>query len=211
MSPLAHEARTGTNHEAGAETDYDKEGTLLLERLGITVGASSGRYHLLDCIYQSADGGRVYVGSQGAATSISLLREYNITHVVNCTDAMPLFHEGVPGLHYYRFDVARWRWNTDSSEASLRRFLQPMIGFVEGALAEKTNVLVHCLAGAHRAGTTGTMLIMHLSGKASGENLSVGEAVSLAKRCRPIIDPIGSFTQLLQRAHGVLGAKWAER
>jgi len=79
--------------------------------------------------------------------------------------------------------------------AALRsyRFLQPMFDFVEGAIAGGGSVLVHCLAGAHRAGTTGCLLLMREAG------LSSNEAVATAKRLRPVIDPIGRFPDLLRQ------------
>ena len=46
-------------------------------------------------------------------------------------------------------------------------------------------MLVHCLAGAHRAGTTGCMLLMYKAG------MPPGEAIKSAKKLRPVIDPIG--------------------
>merc|ERR1712151_3561 len=72
-------------------------------------------------------------------------------------------------------------------------FAQPMLDFVGTALAEGSNVMAHCLAGAHRAGTTGCICLIYFAG------LSAREAVPVAKRCRPIIDPIGVFPELLAK------------
>ena len=65
------------------------------------------------------------------------------------------------------------------------------------ALSRGDNVLVHCLAGAHRAGTTGCACLMHFGG------LDVQQAISVAKRLRPIIDPIGTLPALLHNLHKV--------
>ena len=43
-------------------------------------------------------------------------------------------------------------------------FIQQLFDFVEGALAAGSSVLIHCLAGAHRAGTTGCLMLMHKTG-----------------------------------------------
>ena len=51
--------------------------------------------------------------------------------------------------------------------------------------------MVHCLAGAHRAGTTGVLLIMHKTG------LGAAEATKAAKQLRPAINPISDFPELL--------------
>jgi len=52
---------------------------------------------------------------------------------------------------------------------------------------------VHCLAGAHRAGTTGVACLIHYAG------LDVPTAIMAAKRLRPIIDPIGQLPEFLMR------------
>ncbi|CAK0820700.1 unnamed protein product [Prorocentrum cordatum] len=50
---------------------------------------------------------------------------------------------------------------------------------------------VHCLAGAHRAGTTGVAYTMHAA------DLDHKTAIAACKACRPIVDPIGDLTSLL--------------
>ena len=46
----------------------------------------------------------MFVGSQTAAKSLDVLQEHNITHVVNCTGDMPLYHEQ-NGITYLRFNI----------------------------------------------------------------------------------------------------------
>jgi len=53
------------------------------------------------------------------------------------------------------------------------------------------SVLVHCLAGAHRAGTTGVAFLMYKIG------VSFDDALTAAKRCRPVINPFGTLLNLL--------------
>lgn len=47
------------------------------------------------------------------------------------------------------------------------------------------------MAGAHRAGTTGVACLIHYA------KLEVEQAIVIAKRCRPIIDPIGQLPEFL--------------
>ena len=77
-------------------------------------------------------------------------------------------------------------------------------------------MLVHCLAGAHRAGTTGIISLMHFQVDENNENeyddkgdendegdevdedilvqgLDSSEGIKRAKSRRPIIEPIGDF------------------
>lgn len=43
-------------------------------------------------------------------------------------------------------------------------FVKDLFAFIEGALAKGECVMVHCLAGAHRAGTTGVSCLIHFTG-----------------------------------------------
>lgn len=88
------------------------------------------------------------------------------------------------------------------AERELSAFLHTLYDFVEGALASGGSVLVHCLAGAHRAGTTGSrfffgcLLLMKLV------HHPPTEAVATAKKLRSAIDLIGRFPTLLGLADG---------
>ena len=53
-------------------------------------------------------------------------------------------------------------------------------------------MLVHCLAGAHRAGTAGVLGLMHLA------RLDRGRALEAARLARPCVEPIGSLAHLLE-------------
>ncbi|GHP06879.1 dual specificity phosphatase 10 [Pycnococcus provasolii] len=193
----------------GGSLDYDAEARRLWLRLGLHEGAEAGagvgvqsRYHALDPIWKHPQtGARIYVGNQSAAADASMLAQHGITHVVNCTDNIPCFHEGKGAFQYYRFDVAWWWRHVDGSHASTAMFVAPMLAFVYNkALCQGHSVLVHCLAGAHRAGTTGTLLLMVL------ENMRPREAVTVAKMCRPIIDPIGNFPEFLNRVDAAVAS-----
>jgi protein-tyrosine phosphatase len=50
---------------------------------------------------------------------------------------------------------------------------------------------VHCLAGAHRAGTTGVAYLMYRN------RIGQRDATRAAQLARPIINPIGLLAQLL--------------
>jgi len=190
------ELSNGYSKPAQLEMDFDDEARKLWARLNLDPSiVSSGPYNALDALWQHPQSrGIFYVGNQQAASNLALLREYNITHVVNCTDNMPNYHERTSGsnITYYRFDITS-SYRRVKSDAEAVQFVQPMLDFVGTALAEGHNVMVHCLAGAHRAGTTGCICLMHFA------SLGNREAVTTAKRCRPIIDPIGHFPELLAK------------
>ena len=96
-------------------------------------------------------------------------------------------------MNYFTFDITFWRRYTGDSEKKIPYFIGQMLEFVESALSRGESVLVHCLMGAHRAGTTGTICVMHFMG------MSYREAIKEAKSKRSLINPIGDFPELLRR------------
>ena len=46
-------------------------------------------------------------GGERAARDLEILKEKNIQAVVNCTDDIKNYHEGI--LRYYKFNIAWWR------------------------------------------------------------------------------------------------------
>lgn len=191
--------------------NYDYEARKLFARLNLDpTKDNNGAYNSLDPLWRHPEtGATFYVGNEVAAKSLGMLDRHNITHVVNCTDSIPNYHERSPGspITYFRFDITS-HYHRVRSEKEAVVFAQPMLNFVADALSRGKNVLAHCLAGAHRAGTTGCICLMHFA------KLSTKDAISSAKQCRPIIDPICDFPLLLamlergwyQQAHGHGGA-----
>ncbi len=86
----------------------------------------------------------------------------------------------------------------------VREFYQPLFQFVEQALKDGKNVMVHCLAGAHRAGTSGISCVMYFM------KVNAMQAVGYVRERRPIVDPIGSFPDLLKRLESALREKKLE-
>ena len=129
------------------------------------------------------------LNSMQAARDLSGLQARGITPVVNCTTNIECFHKGT--LDYFTFDIAFWRRQAGINALELSNFLKPVLEFIEDVINRGESVLVHCLAGAHRAGTTGIICLMHF------EDLLSKDAVPVAKNRRPIIEPIGDFRDLL--------------
>eukprot|EP00658_Telonema_sp_P-2_P077163 TRINITY_DN6918_c0_g1_i1.p1 TRINITY_DN6918_c0_g1~~TRINITY_DN6918_c0_g1_i1.p1 ORF type:complete len:176 (+),score=30.38 TRINITY_DN6918_c0_g1_i1:218-745(+) len=164
-----------------SEQFYDTEGFKV---------TGSGKYNHLDPLLRHPETGAVmFVGSQSAASSKEVLMEHGITHVVNCTADMPLYFEGE--LAYLRFNITQ-HYSKVRDPNSAVRFVQPLFDFVGEALSNGHNVLVHCLAGAHRAGTSGILCLMQFGG------LGLEDAIQQAKDSRRCINPIGGFPQLLR-------------
>eukprot|EP00798_Chlamydomonas_sp_ICE-L_P006340 gene6340-2965_t len=60
------------------------------------------------------------------------------------------------------------------------QFVDPMFRFVDEALVKGGGILLHCIAGAHRAGTTGVACLMHLTGA------TPASATQMAQRIRKV-------------------------
>jgi len=178
--------------------DFNEAGRRLLRQAG--VAHADGSVDALNVIWRAARGnGAVFIGSIEAASDEDTLRAAGITHIVNCMCQPELNTQ--PGVSYFDFDVERWEarmpadalqllsaMDRDSvaaqrSGASMLDIFKPAIAFVEGAISQGGRCLIHCYAGAHRAGTTGVAFLMwHL-------RVGVDEAVMMAQRARPIVDP----------------------
>eukprot|EP00747_Dinoflagellata_sp_TGD_P023411 gnl/TRDRNA2_/TRDRNA2_129784_c0_seq1.p1 gnl/TRDRNA2_/TRDRNA2_129784_c0~~gnl/TRDRNA2_/TRDRNA2_129784_c0_seq1.p1 ORF type:complete len:327 (+),score=37.97 gnl/TRDRNA2_/TRDRNA2_129784_c0_seq1:99-1079(+) len=182
-----------------ADNDFDDAAHRLFAQLGIgrnELQSLATHYHNLDCVYESPENGaRVYIGNIDAARSLETLDKHKITRIVNCQDPTSAnFHENNPRFKYLRFPIAWWQRakGMDTPEGVLR-FFHPLFSWVDEALAARENVMIHCLAGAHRAGTSGVAVVMHLTkGPAA-------TALLETKKKRPAVDPIMSLGDLLLR------------
>lgn len=196
------------------ETDYDEEARKIFARMGLEPAVRS-RWAPLDCVWRepppttaaaaasegegSAEGGgRMYVGNYVAASTRRILNDHAIQYVVNCQDTTSEnYFEGDEAMTYLRFPVAYIRSHysvtgtSDGTTPILDQF-RPAFSFIDTALSSGGNVLVHCLAGAHRAGTLGVAYLMYKSG------MGVDEALRTAKVARPVIGPFGRLMEFLR-------------
>lgn len=194
----SHGSNTEAPASAAARRDYNEEGRKLVESLGLRTGGD--RYNDADVIWRDKDhakgrAGEISVGNQGAARNAKTM---GFTHVVNCTDDMPNYCEADAGMNYLRWNVSYWpsagngRSPLAADKPVILAFVQTLFDFLDAAMGAGGRVLVHCLAGAHRAGTTGCLILMRQCG------LSAQQAIKAAKQLRHIINPIGNLPGLLK-------------
>lgn len=179
------------------EVDYVEEGRKLLEAVNLGSSSAPARYSPCDPLWKHpSTGATLYVGNAVTASNRSTLRDLGITRIVNCQDVDGKdYFDGDPELQYLRFSIGLWR-----SVPSVRdggkgtwQFWEPYFKFITESLRDGHNVLVHCLAGAHRAGTAGIAALMFLC------NWDVKTAIPAAQRLRSAIQPIGGFPELLAK------------
>ena len=185
--------RTSPSPRARDE-DWDAEASKLLGRVNVSLQSRTAFNHL-DCIYQHpTTQAKLFVGNQTAARNVQLLQAENIFRIVNCQEVTSCnFFEGDARFEYRRFPVSRWRDTVKTDQDILRYFEEGCHAWIAQNLEAGRNVLVHCLAGAHRAGTTGVSFMMR-EGRYNADT-----AIRLAKSLRPVIDPFGSLLELLER------------
>ena len=113
----------------------------------------------------------VYVGGLQSASELGVLKAHGITHIVNCMNRESL---NVHPVKYLDFPIAEylWRLSNHANELSPCRnaeaaqlLFAPAMEFIQTAAGHGGHVLIHCLAGAHRAGTTGVAFLMHMVGR----------------------------------------------
>mmetsp|Transcript_74386 Transcript_74386/g.172384 ORF Transcript_74386/g.172384 Transcript_74386/m.172384 type:complete len:240 (-) Transcript_74386:33-752(-) len=194
------------DEEEAPDVNFVEAGRAILERAGVQDGGAP-RYSNVSAMYiHPWTGAVLHVGNSAVAASKASLQKAGISRVVFCQDEDGRCHfEGEAWIKYFRFPIGKWRTHLGSSPspAQVLQFFEPMFQFVEAELAAGQGVLIHCLAGAHRAGTAGIAALMWLC------HLRSGDATSLARRLRPAIRPIGGYPMILERLDASLASRRA--
>lgn len=192
-------------------TDFDDEAHRLFRQLNLKPTLAD-RYENLNAIWKhnnndsTSGGGTVYVGNAVAAGDRATLDERNICAIINCQgNQSQNFFEDDAKFTYHRFVVTtlstrvclqHYRKNRTgvavaAAQPALQGGFQDVFDFIQGHIERGNSVLIHCLAGAHRAGAVGTAWIMYKTG------MDVNSALALAQKCRPIISPFGLLLEVL--------------
>ena len=183
--------------------DYDDEARKLFKQLNLTdpmdvdKKTESEELWLLNSVYQDPESGaKLFVGGEYAAMEKPVLEEHKIRNIICAKgSAGPLYHYSDPTISYLPWQIAslpRMSQHLNNAE-QIFNFLHPVHSYIRSCLERGENVLVHCMAGAHRAGTTGVSYMMQASG------LGYEDARKVARAVRPVINPCGQLETLLQR------------
>jgi protein-tyrosine phosphatase len=121
------------------------------------------------------------------------LTEHNIFAICNTMEiGSQCFHEKDTRFEYFRFPISmHYKEKNIKTTEGVREYFSQVFAWIDQCTAQGKNVLIHCLAGAHRAGTTSVAYIMH-----AGQH-DLPTALAAAQQCRSIINPIGMFPELL--------------
>ena len=196
---------------------FDQEAKALWKKLGINKQELSSdddddddettkmiKYNHLDAIYKHPKtGATIFCGDRIASVSPGLLDANGITHLVNCTagvgEIKNVFEndrgEFKDKYKYYRFPISNFCDFITEENESVDKFVDPLYSFIDSALENGKNVLVFCLAGAHRAGTTATSCLIYY------EKMDPETAIRVAKSRRSVMDPIHKLPYFLMRVY----------
>lgn len=184
--------------EGGVRPDYDDEARKLFRQLNLpeTGSTRQSSYNDADAVWaHPTSGAFFFIGNLSIAQNKADLEAKGIRNIVNCQEAdSQNFHERDRNFSYKRFAITHWKASpgVDSNDGLLA-YMAPYFDWVDARMERGENVMVHCLAGAHRAGTAGIAYVMHKTG------LSAADAIRAVKARRPFVDPIYDFADLLKR------------
>lgn len=160
-------------------------------------------YHDADATYvHPTSGAKLYTGNIRAAQSREMMRKYNIRLIVNAQGMEATnFHESDAELTYVRFPVAFWRTHLHgASNEKVIQWFQPLFDAIDAALDRGDSVLVHCLAGAHRAATITAAYIRYKLG------IPPHELQTYLRARRPIVQLLPGLYEVLLRLDAALSA-----
>ena len=120
------------------------------------------------------------------------LLETVVTMTTDHHGAGKMWFKKDPSFEYLPFEIGKFHnFRAATSADRALAFFRKYFEWVDSQLSSGHNVLVHCLAGAHRAGTAGIAYLMHAC------KLDRIKATAMAKAARPVINPIYRFRDLL--------------
>jgi protein-tyrosine phosphatase len=95
----------------------------------------------------------LYLGNREDARDLAGLEAVGVTHVVNCAEELPDYHEGT--LTYLGL-------NLRDPDPAVRDHIDRTCAFIDAARKEGKAVLVHCFAAISRAPSTVLAYLCHL-------------------------------------------------
>ncbi|KAF7356106.1 Phosphatases II [Mycena venus] len=128
----------------------------------------------------------LYVGSMAAVHDVELLREHDITHLVQVLEVPWIPQADDDGFTYHRIDIE------DRSSAALQPHLEAACNYIRASLARGDNVLVHCQQGVSRSAS---IVIAYLI---RDRSMTYDDAFDLVKQRRQCIKPNSGFVKALR-------------
>ena len=125
----------------------------------------------------------IYLGDFRTADNINILRQYNITHIINCAFNLP--NRYPEQITYKRLDLR------DEPDQPLIERLEEAYEFIKEN--KDKNIFVHCVFGKSRSASVVIFYVM------KEKKLNFNEAKNFVKNIRNIVEPNSGFENELNR------------
>ena len=125
----------------------------------------------------------IYLGDFRTADNIDILKEYNITHIINCAFNLP--NKYPEQITYKRLELR------DETDQPIIEKLEEAYQFIKEN--KDKNIFVHCVFGKSRSASVVIFYIM------KEKKLNFIEAKNYVKNIRQIVEPNSGFENELNR------------
>ena len=119
----------------------------------------------------------IYLGDFRTADNIDILKEYNITHIINCAFNLP--NKYPEQITYKRLELR------DETDQPIIEKLEEAYQFIKEN--KDKNIFVHCVFGKSRSASVVIFYIM------KEKKLNFNEAKNIVKNIRQIVEPNSGF------------------
>ena len=119
----------------------------------------------------------IYLGDFRTADNMDILRQYNITHIINCAFNLP--NKFPNEITYKRLDLR------DEPDQPLIEILEEAYEFIKEN--KDKNIFVHCVFGKSRSASVVIFYIM------KEKKINFQEAKNFVKNIRSIVEPNSGF------------------
>lgn len=130
--------------------------------------------------------GALYIGSFIAALDKDMLREHDITHLVQVLNVPWLPAYDKEGFSTYHIGI------DDATSADIRPYLEAACNYIDSALRSGRNCLVHCQQGVSRSAAVVLAYLIR------NRNMTLDNAIVYLRHKRACVKPNSSFIQALQ-------------
>ena len=135
----------------------------------------------------------LFLGSIGAASNLKQLQNFKITHVVCCA-------QGIKNFFPDRFKYCNLNL-LDSEKENIKKYFKESFDFIDDAIKNGGNVLVHCHAGVSRSST---ILIAYIM---KSQKMKLDKVIDLLREKRHKVSPNVGFLLQLKEYEKELGIK----
>ena len=133
----------------------------------------------------------LFLGSIGSASNLKQLQKCEITHIVCCASGIKNFFPD--NFKYYNINLL------DSEKENIKQYFNESFDFIDKAIKNGGNVLVHCHAGVSRSST---ILIAYIM---KSKKMKLNEVLELIKTKREKVNPNNGFLGQLKDYEKELG------